>query len=74
MRHLGIRSAGSTSRREANATGRPVTSSTPSLPTDTDEDHACVSEALRCVKELIAAVDSKVNEQEKKTRLREVYR
>ncbi|XP_059917149.1 A-kinase anchor protein 13 isoform X1 [Gadus macrocephalus] len=40
---------------------------------DTDEDHACVSEALRCVKELIAAVDSKVNEQEKKTRLREVY-
>ncbi|CAL8357843.1 unnamed protein product [Lota lota] len=39
----------------------------------TDEDHTCVSEALRCVKELIAAVDSKVNEQEKKTRLREVY-
>ncbi|CAL8262799.1 unnamed protein product [Merluccius merluccius] len=38
-----------------------------------DEDHARVSEALRCVKELIAAVDSKVNEQEKKTRLREVY-
>ncbi|KAM4619268.1 uncharacterized protein ACJ7VT_008478 [Polymixia lowei] len=40
---------------------------------DADEDHACVSDALRCVKELIAAVDSKVNEQEKKRRLREVY-
>ncbi|KAM7413850.1 hypothetical protein PAMA_018915 [Pampus argenteus] len=40
---------------------------------DTDEDHSCVSEALRCVKELITAVDSKVNEQEKKRRLREVY-
>ncbi|XP_056138409.1 A-kinase anchor protein 13-like [Lampris incognitus] len=40
---------------------------------DTDEDHGYVSEALRCVKELIAAVDSKVNEQEKKRRLREVY-
>ncbi|XP_037622082.1 A-kinase anchor protein 13-like isoform X4 [Sebastes umbrosus] len=40
---------------------------------DSDEDHGCVREALRCVKELIAAVDSKVNEQEKKHRLREVY-
>ncbi|XP_008302665.1 A-kinase anchor protein 13 [Stegastes partitus] len=40
---------------------------------DSDEDHSCVSEALRCVKELIMAVDSKVNEQEKKRRLREVY-
>ncbi|XP_069018084.1 A-kinase anchor protein 13-like isoform X2 [Embiotoca jacksoni] len=40
---------------------------------DTDEDHSCVSEALRCVKELILAVDCKVNEQEKKQRLREVY-
>ncbi|XP_075996739.1 A-kinase anchor protein 13-like, partial [Genypterus blacodes] len=40
---------------------------------DTHEDHSCVSEALRCVKELITAVDSKVNEQEKKQRLKEVY-
>ncbi|XP_051239077.1 A-kinase anchor protein 13 isoform X3 [Dicentrarchus labrax] len=40
---------------------------------DSDEDHSCVCEALRCVKELITAVDSKVNEQEKKQRLREVY-
>lgn len=42
--------------------------------TDSEEDHSCVCEALRCVKELITAVDSKVNEQEKKQRLREVYR
>lgn len=42
--------------------------------TDSDEDHGCVCEALRCVKELIMAVDGKVNEQEKKQRLREVYR
>ncbi|XP_027134513.1 A-kinase anchor protein 13-like isoform X5 [Larimichthys crocea] len=40
---------------------------------DSDEDHSCVCEALRCVKELITAVDSKVNEQEKKQRLKEVY-
>ncbi|CAK6978516.1 A-kinase anchor protein 13 isoform X2 [Scomber scombrus] len=40
---------------------------------DTDEDHSYVSEALRGVKELITAVDSKVNEQEKKKKLREVY-
>ncbi|XP_038563070.1 A-kinase anchor protein 13-like isoform X3 [Micropterus salmoides] len=40
---------------------------------NSDEDHNCVCEALRCVKELITAVDSKVNEQEKKQRLREVY-
>ncbi|XP_056272585.1 A-kinase anchor protein 13-like isoform X3 [Pseudoliparis swirei] len=40
---------------------------------DSDEDHGCVCEALRCVKELIMAVDGKVNEQEKKQRLREVY-
>ncbi|XP_029289103.1 A-kinase anchor protein 13-like [Cottoperca gobio] len=37
---------------------------------DSDEDHGCVCEALRCVKELITAVDSKVNEQEKKQRLK----
>ncbi|XP_074533166.1 uncharacterized protein LOC141796122 isoform X2 [Halichoeres trimaculatus] len=40
---------------------------------ESDEDHSCVCESLRCVKELIAAVDSKVNEQEKKQRLKEVY-
>ncbi|XP_028285924.1 A-kinase anchor protein 13-like isoform X2 [Parambassis ranga] len=40
---------------------------------DSDEDHSFVSEALRCVKELITAVDCKVNEHEKKRRLREVY-
>ncbi|XP_037308074.2 A-kinase anchor protein 13 isoform X3 [Pungitius pungitius] len=40
---------------------------------DSDEDHGCVCEALRRVKELIKAVDSKVNEQEKKQKLREVY-
>lgn len=45
-----------------------------SAPTDSHDDHDCVCEALRCVKELIAAVDSKVNEQEKKQRLKEVYR
>ncbi|XP_068460217.1 A-kinase anchor protein 13-like isoform X2 [Clinocottus analis] len=40
---------------------------------DSDQDHSCVCEGLRCVKELITAVDSKVNEQEKKQKLREVY-
>ncbi|XP_035813229.2 A-kinase anchor protein 13-like isoform X3 [Amphiprion ocellaris] len=40
---------------------------------DSDEDHSCVSEALCCVKELIMTVDNKVNEHEKKRRLREVY-
>ncbi|XP_049430347.1 A-kinase anchor protein 13 isoform X3 [Epinephelus fuscoguttatus] len=40
---------------------------------DSDKDYSSVYEALRCVKELIMAVDSKVNEQEKKRRLREVY-
>ncbi|XP_030587072.1 A-kinase anchor protein 13-like isoform X2 [Archocentrus centrarchus] len=40
---------------------------------ESDEDHSFVSEALRCVKELITAVDGKVNEQEKKRRLKEVY-
>ncbi|XP_039989550.1 A-kinase anchor protein 13-like isoform X2 [Xiphias gladius] len=40
---------------------------------DSDGDHSGVCESLRCVKELIAAVDSKVNEQEKKRRLREVH-
>uniref|UniRef100_A0A8C9YL08 Uncharacterized protein n=1 Tax=Sander lucioperca TaxID=283035 RepID=A0A8C9YL08_SANLU len=40
---------------------------------DSDSDHGCVCDALRCVKQLITAVDSKVNEQEKKQRLKEVY-
>ncbi|XP_056242437.1 A-kinase anchor protein 13-like isoform X5 [Seriola aureovittata] len=40
---------------------------------DSDGDHSGVCESLRCVKELIAAVDSKVNEQEKKRKLREVH-
>ncbi|KAM7003449.1 A-kinase anchor protein 13-like [Tautogolabrus adspersus] len=40
---------------------------------ESEEDHNSVCEALRCVKELITSVDSKVNEQEKKQRLREVY-
>lgn len=43
-------------------------------PADSDGDHNGVCESLRCVKVLIAAVDSKVNEQEKKRRLREVHR
>ena len=60
--------------RQANASERPVTTSPLPHTTDTDEDHACMSEALRCVKELIVAVDSKVNDQEKETRLQEVYR
>ncbi|KAM9376696.1 A-kinase anchor protein 13-like isoform 2-T2 [Pholidichthys leucotaenia] len=40
---------------------------------DSDEDHSRVSEALGCVKDLINAVDGKVNQHEKKRRLREVY-
>ncbi|KAG5849112.1 hypothetical protein ANANG_G00106560 [Anguilla anguilla] len=40
---------------------------------ENEEDHRGVTEALRLVKEVIAAVDSKVNEHEKKRRLKEVY-
>ncbi|XP_040893517.1 A-kinase anchor protein 13 isoform X2 [Toxotes jaculatrix] len=40
---------------------------------DSDGDHSSVCESLRFVKELIAAVDSKVNEQEKKRRLKEIH-
>lgn len=40
---------------------------------DSDTDFKGVCESLRCVKELITAVDSKVNDQEKKRRLREIY-
>ncbi|XP_027869711.1 A-kinase anchor protein 13 isoform X3 [Xiphophorus couchianus] len=41
--------------------------------TDTDEDYVDLSEAIRLVKEVIAAVDSKVNEHEKKRRLKEFH-
>ncbi|XP_036391427.1 A-kinase anchor protein 13-like [Megalops cyprinoides] len=40
---------------------------------ESEEDHTGVAEALRLVKDVIAAVDSKVNEHEKKRRLKEVY-
>uniref|UniRef100_A0A8C9SGJ9 A-kinase anchoring protein 13 n=1 Tax=Scleropages formosus TaxID=113540 RepID=A0A8C9SGJ9_SCLFO len=40
---------------------------------ESEEDHNDVVQALRLVKEVIAAVDSKVNEHEKKQRLREVH-
>ncbi|XP_056307645.1 A-kinase anchor protein 13 isoform X4 [Danio aesculapii] len=40
---------------------------------ENEEDHADVSQGLKLVKEVIAAVDNKVNEHEKKKRLKEVY-
>lgn len=40
---------------------------------DTDEDYVDLSEAIRLVKEVIAAVDNKVNEHEKKRRLKEFH-
>uniref|UniRef100_H3B4M2 PH domain-containing protein n=2 Tax=Latimeria chalumnae TaxID=7897 RepID=H3B4M2_LATCH len=40
---------------------------------ETEEDHADLASALGMVKEVIAAVDSKVNEYEKKARLNEIY-
>ncbi|XP_055078580.1 A-kinase anchor protein 13-like isoform X4 [Periophthalmus magnuspinnatus] len=40
---------------------------------ETDLEHTHVSEALQLVKEILTAVDSKVNEQEKKRRLKEVH-
>ncbi|XP_043954461.1 A-kinase anchor protein 13 isoform X3 [Gambusia affinis] len=40
---------------------------------DADEDYVDLSEAIRLVKEVIAAVDSKVNEHEKKRRLKEFH-
>ncbi|XP_005747997.1 A-kinase anchor protein 13-like [Pundamilia nyererei] len=40
---------------------------------ESDKEHGLVSDALRLVKELITAVDNKVNQQEKKQRLKEVY-
>ncbi|XP_023669901.2 A-kinase anchor protein 13 isoform X2 [Paramormyrops kingsleyae] len=40
---------------------------------ETEEDHKEVAEALQLVKEVVATVDSKVNEHEKKQRLKEVH-
>uniref|UniRef100_A0A9J7ZF79 A-kinase anchoring protein 13 n=1 Tax=Cyprinus carpio carpio TaxID=630221 RepID=A0A9J7ZF79_CYPCA len=40
---------------------------------ENEEDHADVTQSLKLVKEVIAAVDNKVNEHEKKKRLKEVY-
>ncbi|KAM4596554.1 A-kinase anchor protein 13 isoform 6-T6 [Fundulus diaphanus] len=40
---------------------------------DTDEDYDDLNEAIRLVKEVIAAVDSKVNEHEKKGRLKDFH-
>lgn len=45
----------------------------PGVPAETEEDHKEVAEALQLVKELVATVDSKVNEHEKKQRLKEVH-
>ncbi|XP_036442028.1 A-kinase anchor protein 13 isoform X3 [Colossoma macropomum] len=40
---------------------------------ENEEDYEDLSQALQLVKEVIAAVDSKVNEHEKKRRLKEIY-
>ncbi|XP_051975678.1 A-kinase anchor protein 13-like isoform X3 [Xyrauchen texanus] len=40
---------------------------------ENEEDHADLTQGLKLVKEVIAAVDNKVNEHEKKKRLKEVY-
>ncbi|XP_077066494.1 A-kinase anchor protein 13 isoform X12 [Siphateles boraxobius] len=40
---------------------------------ENEEDHADISQSLRLLKEVIAAVDNKVNEHEKKKKLKEVY-
>ncbi|XP_045073401.1 A-kinase anchor protein 13 [Coregonus clupeaformis] len=40
---------------------------------ENEEDHEDLSDALHQVKEVITAVDSKVNEQEKKRRLKDIY-
>nr|XP_014342695.1 PREDICTED: uncharacterized protein LOC102348397 [Latimeria chalumnae] len=45
----------------------------PLITHQTEEDHADLASALGMVKEVIAAVDSKVNEYEKKARLNEIY-
>ncbi|XP_034143036.1 A-kinase anchor protein 13 isoform X4 [Esox lucius] len=41
--------------------------------TETEEDHQVLSDALWQLKEVIAAVDSKVNEQERKRRQKDIY-
>ncbi|XP_045083081.1 A-kinase anchor protein 13-like isoform X3 [Coregonus clupeaformis] len=40
---------------------------------ENEEDHEDITQALRLVKEILNAVDSKVNEHDKKKRLKEVY-
>ncbi|KAA0724555.1 A-kinase anchor protein 13 [Triplophysa tibetana] len=40
---------------------------------ENEEDHADVTQGLKLVKEMIATVDNKVNDHEKKKRLKEVY-
>lgn len=40
---------------------------------ENEDDYEDLSQALQLVKEVIAAVDSKVNEHEKKRRLKEIY-
>ncbi|XP_057185247.1 A-kinase anchor protein 13 isoform X2 [Triplophysa rosa] len=40
---------------------------------ENEEDHADVTQGLKLVKEVIATVDNKVNDHEKKKRLKEVY-
>ncbi len=41
--------------------------------TESDEDYDDLTEAVRLVKEVIAAVDNKVNEHEKRRRLKEFH-
>lgn len=48
-------------------------SSNLSLDTESDEDYSDLNEAVRLVKEVIAAVDSKVNEHEKRCCLKEFH-
>lgn len=40
---------------------------------ENEEDHAELTQGLKLVKEVIATVDNKVNDHEKKKRLKEVY-
>lgn len=41
--------------------------------TENEEDHEDLTQALQLIKEIIAAVDNKVNEHEKKKKLEEIY-
>lgn len=43
------------------------------IDTESHEDYSDLNEAVRLVKEVIAAVDSKVNEHEKRCRLKEFH-